>query len=140
MLISFLVYVSDIFTAVTMLTTDSWSNSIFNSCPHDDKQPVDPNVAQAETSSKCVYIPFSIGRWLFFGCVIFSFLLLAYEAYKAKKIIQSRDISYAFTNVMANKYYSLRKSLILSWPTAHWIVYSRIIRPLLLLQPYLCLH
>ncbi|KAI9000903.1 hypothetical protein BD414DRAFT_473061 [Trametes punicea] len=94
-LISFLVYVSDIFTAVTMLTTTSWSNAIFNSCP--------PNQGNG-----CVYIPFSIGRWLFFGCVVFSFLLLAYEAYKAKKIIQSRDISYAFTNVMANKYYSLR--------------------------------
>ncbi|KAJ8457237.1 hypothetical protein ONZ51_g11655 [Trametes cubensis] len=94
-LISFLVYVSDIFTAVTMLTTTSWSNAIFNSCPQDQ-------------SNGCVYIPFSIGRWLFFGCVVFSFLLLAYEAYKAKKIIQSRDISYAFTNVMANKYYSLR--------------------------------
>lgn len=114
-LISFLVYVSDIFTAVTMLTTTSWSNAIFNSCPKDQ-------------SNGCVYVPFSIGRWLFFGCVVFSFLLvclilapvthptatdapqLAYEAYKAKKIIQSRDISYAFTNVMANKYYSLRKS------------------------------
>ncbi|KAI0638296.1 hypothetical protein C8Q77DRAFT_1047536 [Trametes polyzona] len=94
-LISFLVYVSDIFTAVTMLTTTSWSNAIFNSCPKDQ-------------SNGCVYIPFSVGRWLFFGCVVFSFLLLAYEAYKAKKIIQSRDISYAFTNVMANKYYSLR--------------------------------
>ncbi|TBU38056.1 hypothetical protein BD309DRAFT_931370 [Dichomitus squalens] len=94
-LISFLVYVSDIFTAVTMLTTTSWSNAIFNSCPAND-------------TNGCVYIPFSIGRWLFFGCVIFSFLLLAYDAYKAKKIIQSRDISYAFTNVMANKYYSLR--------------------------------
>ena len=63
MLISFLVYVSDIFTAVTMLTTTSWSNAIFNSCPAND-------------SNGCVYIPFSIGRWLFFGCVIFSFLLV----------------------------------------------------------------
>ncbi|KAG6891293.1 hypothetical protein C0992_009485 [Termitomyces sp. T32_za158] len=33
---------------------------------------------------------------------------LAYEARKSKKIIASRDISYAFTNVMANNYYSLR--------------------------------
>jgi len=31
-----------------------------------------------------------------------------YEGRKAKKIIASRDISYAFTNVMANNYYSLR--------------------------------
>ncbi|KAJ3490077.1 hypothetical protein NLI96_g1696 [Meripilus lineatus] len=91
----FLVYISDIFTAVTMLSTDSWSNAIFNSCPENQ-------------ANGCVYIPFTIGKWLFFGCIIFSFLLLAYEARKAKKIIASRDISYAFTNVMANNYYSLR--------------------------------
>ena len=39
---------------------------------------------------------------------------LAYEAYKAKKIIASRDISYAFTNVMANNYYSLSMPLLSS--------------------------
>ncbi|THH33657.1 hypothetical protein EUX98_g548 [Antrodiella citrinella] len=78
-----------------MLSTDSWSNAIFNSCPPDQ-------------DNGCVYIPFKIGKWLFFGCIIFSFLLLAYEGHKAKKIIASRDISYAFTNVMANHYYSLR--------------------------------
>ena len=38
---------------------------------------------------------------------------LAYEAYKAKKIIASRDISYAFTNVMANNYYSLSEFVVL---------------------------
>jgi len=91
----FLVYISDIFTAVTMLSTNQWSNAIFDSCP-------------ASHVNGCVYIPFSVGKWLFFGCIIFSFLLLAYEARKAKKIIASRDISYAFTNVMANNYYSLR--------------------------------
>ncbi|TCD67674.1 hypothetical protein EIP91_012040 [Steccherinum ochraceum] len=91
----FLVYVSDIFTAVTMLSTDSWSNAIFNSCPPDQ-------------TNGCVYIPFRIAKWLFFGCIIFSFLLLAYEGHKARKIIKSRDISYAFTSVMANHYYSLR--------------------------------
>jgi len=90
---SFLVYVSDIFSAITMLTTDGWSNQIFAKC-------------QDETG--CFFIPFSIGKWLFVGCIIFSFLLLAYEGRKSKKIIASRDISYAFTNVMANHYYSLR--------------------------------
>jgi len=90
---SFLVYVSDIFSAVTMLTTHGWSNQIFNDCPHVDG---------------CVFIPFNVGKWLFVGCIIFSFLLLAYEARKAKKIIASRDISYAFANEMANHYYSLR--------------------------------
>lgn len=97
-----------------MLTTSSWSNQIFNNCP-------------ATEDNGCVFIPFNVGKWLFVGCIIFSFLLvrcvyfilsrivrhacsllqLAYEARKAKKIIASRDISYAFTNVMANHYYSL---------------------------------
>lgn len=90
---SFLVYLSDIFTATTMLTTSTWSNQIFDDCQHQDG---------------CFYIPFNVGKWLFVGCIIFGFLLLAYEARKSKKIIASRDISYAFTNVMANNYYSLR--------------------------------
>ena len=60
----FLVYISDIFTAVTMLTTKSWSNAIFNSCP-------------PHAQNGCVFIPFSIGRWLFLGCIIFSFLLVS---------------------------------------------------------------
>ncbi|THV08666.1 hypothetical protein K435DRAFT_708645 [Dendrothele bispora CBS 962.96] len=89
---SFLVYISDISTAITMLTTSSWRNEIFNTCQ----------------DLGCVSIPYNVGKWLFVGCIIFSFLLLGYEARKAKKIIASRDISYAFTNVMANNYYSLR--------------------------------
>ena len=36
---------------------------------------------------------------------------LAYETHKARKVIASRDISYAFTNIMANGYYSLREDL-----------------------------
>ncbi|KIK06809.1 hypothetical protein K443DRAFT_674096 [Laccaria amethystina LaAM-08-1] len=90
---SFLVYVSDIFSAITMLSTNNWSNEIFKECQNIDG---------------CFFIPFDTGKWLFVGCIIFSFLLLAYESRKAKKIIASRDISYAFTNVMANNYYSLR--------------------------------
>jgi hypothetical protein len=90
---SFLVYISDIYTATTMLTSKDWSNKIFTACQ-------DPR--------GCVAIPFAVAKWLFVGCIIFSFLLLAYEARKAKKIIASRDISFAFTNVMAQNYYSLR--------------------------------
>ncbi|KAG7097084.1 hypothetical protein E1B28_004470 [Marasmius oreades] len=93
---SFLVYMSDIFTAVTMISSNSWSNEIFDRC------------AKKESGPECVAIPFEIGKWLFVGCIIFSFLLLGYESWKAKRIINSRDISYAFTNVLANNYYSLR--------------------------------
>ncbi|KAF7332138.1 Alpha-1,3-glucosyltransferase [Mycena kentingensis (nom. inval.)] len=92
---SFAVYMSDIFTAVTMLSTDNWSNQIFSECT-------------AQTKNGCVPIPFETGKWLFVGCIIFSFLLLAYESRKAKLIVASHDISYAFTNVLANNYYSLR--------------------------------
>jgi len=91
---SFLVYVSDIFTAVTMLSTNTLSTQIIPS--------------DCEGLSGCVFVPFNVTKWLFVGCIIFSFLLLAYESRKAKKIIASRDISYAFTNVMANNYYSIR--------------------------------
>jgi len=90
---SFLVYISDIFSAITMLSTSSWSNQIFNNC---------------QDIPGCVPISFNVGKWLFVGCILFSFVLLAYEARKSKKIIASRDISYAFTNIMANNYYSLR--------------------------------
>lgn len=65
MLKGFLVYISDIFTAVTMLSTTSWSNAIFNSCPE-------------HSTNGCVAIPFKIGKWLFFGCICFSFLLVSY--------------------------------------------------------------
>jgi hypothetical protein len=97
-----------------MLSTKSWTNQIFQNCTE---------------VRGCVAIPFSVGQWLFVSCIIFSFLLvrnipvivnllnltcfpvkLAYEGRKTKRIIASRDISYAFTNVMANNYYSLRKN------------------------------
>ena len=93
-----------------MLTTTNWSFEIFKQC---------------QDIRGCVYIPFKIGQWLFVSCILVGFLLvsdlihvsskvpdrlqLAYESRKARKIILSRDISYAFTNVVANNYYSLRR-------------------------------
>ena len=52
---------------------------------------------------------------------------LAYEARKAKKIIASRDISYAFTNVMANHYYSLRAYIRIPWIFRHLLRSIRLI-------------
>lgn len=91
---SFAVYVADIYTAVTLLAFGHFSGSLY------DKVQNDP-----ENNFR---VPISYGRWIFSGCIIFSFLLLAYEAHKSRAIVKSRDISYAFTNVMANNYYSLR--------------------------------
>ena len=89
---SFGVYAADIYTAVAMLASNRWSGSILSKAG----------------DSTAVQVPFSIGKWIFTGCIIFSFLLLAWEARKARAIIRSRDISYAFTNVMANNYYSMK--------------------------------
>lgn len=61
---SFLVYVFDIFTAITMLSSDTWSNHIFDSCQEDD-------------DNGCVFVPFTVGKWLFVGCIIFGFLLVS---------------------------------------------------------------
>ncbi|KAL0582030.1 Potassium transporter [Marasmius crinis-equi] len=102
---SFMVYMSDIFTAITMISSESWSNEIFQKC---SKQNGTATATSDDNSADCIAIPFEIGKWLFVGCIIFSFLLLGYESWKARRIIHSRDISYAFTNVLANNYYSLR--------------------------------
>jgi hypothetical protein len=50
----------------------------------------------------------AIGKWVFTGCIILSFLLLLWESRKARAIIKSRDISYAFTNVLSQDWYSMR--------------------------------
>lgn len=79
---SFLVYVSDIFTAVTMLTTKSWSNQIFNDCPD---------------LEGCVAIPFNVGKWLFVGCIIFSFLLV--RPVRSHDTLHSTDMTIACVRV-----------------------------------------
>ncbi|EGG03871.1 uncharacterized protein MELLADRAFT_72500 [Melampsora larici-populina 98AG31] len=89
---SVLVYCSDIYTMVLLLASNHWAGSILEN----------------SSGSSAMNVPFSIGKWIFFGCIIFSFLLLVWEAKKSRAIIRSRDISYAFTNVMANNYYSMK--------------------------------
>lgn len=91
---SIAVYVADIYTAITLLAFHKFNSSIYTRV--------------AESPKNTVSVPFTYGRWIFTGCIIFSFLLLAYEAHKTRAVIRSRDISYAYTNVMANDYYSLR--------------------------------
>ncbi|KAI8062482.1 hypothetical protein BC940DRAFT_308730 [Gongronella butleri] len=83
---SFLVYVADAYSAVSLLVIGHQS-STYN---------IDP------------VIPTHISKWIFLACIIMSFLLLVWDVYKSKKIIRSRDIALAFTSVIANRYYSLR--------------------------------
>ncbi|BGP20756.1 Potassium transporter [Rhodosporidiobolus nylandii] len=95
---SIAVYIADIYTLVALLASNRWSASILQS-----------DAAKSDSdSSNVLQVPFSIGKWIFFGCIIFSFLLLLWEGRKARAIIKSRDISYAFTNVMSQNWYALR--------------------------------
>ncbi|PWN54090.1 hypothetical protein IE53DRAFT_38954 [Violaceomyces palustris] len=91
---SIAVYIADIYTAVTLLAFGHFSGNIYDRVQNDPENKF--------------RVPINYGKWIFFGCIIFSFLLLAYEAHKSRAIVRSRDISYAYTNVMANNYYSLR--------------------------------
>ncbi|KAI9636117.1 putative vacuole protein, partial [Dioszegia hungarica] len=88
---SLAVYGLDIFTAVTMISSDRWNNAI-----------------TAKGSEGVVEVKFIIAKWVFVGCIIFSFLLLGYEWYKARQVVKSQDISYAFTNLLANDYFSFK--------------------------------
>ena len=61
---SFAVYCLDIFTAITMLSTDNWTNAIYRKCGDD-----------------CVVtIKFEVAKWIFVGCIIASFVLVSIES------------------------------------------------------------
>lgn len=53
-------------------------------------------------------IPSETSKWIFLASIIASFLLLGWDMFKAKRIIASRDISYAFTSIIASRYYSVK--------------------------------
>ncbi|CAG8496168.1 8795_t:CDS:2 [Paraglomus occultum] len=81
---SVLVYIADLWTAGILLIFNDWSSA------------VKPKV------------PIYISKWIFLGCIFMSFALLAWDMKKARSIIQSKDISYAFTSTIAYRYYTLR--------------------------------
>ncbi|KAI9033737.1 hypothetical protein CLU79DRAFT_725113 [Phycomyces nitens] len=80
---SLLVYIADLWTAVSLLVIDH---------------------RNAEDSA----IPYSISKWIFLGAIFISFVLLFWDVRKSRKIIASRNISYTFTSVMASRYYSMK--------------------------------
>ncbi|TNY17757.1 hypothetical protein DMC30DRAFT_419470 [Rhodotorula diobovata] len=97
-LVSIAVYIADTYTLIALLASNRWSGQILQS-----------EAAQGDTKSSTVLeVPFKIGKWIFFACIVVSYLLLLWEARKARAIVKSRDISYAFTNVMAHSWYALR--------------------------------
>jgi hypothetical protein len=75
---SFMVYISDIYTATTMLTSSNWSNKIYSSC---------------KEKNGCVAIPFGVAKWLFVGCIIFSFLLVSMIRYYIHVMLNSDHLA-----------------------------------------------
>ncbi|CAO3611551.1 unnamed protein product [Cunninghamella blakesleeana] len=81
---SFLVYVADLWSGVSLLV-----------------------VGQTSDNEHAV-IPPNTSKWIFLGAIMVSFLLLFWDIRKARVVIASRDISWAFTNQIASRYYSLK--------------------------------
>ncbi|KAK9719339.1 Potassium transporter [Basidiobolus ranarum] len=81
---SVLIYVLDIYTAVMLIAFNSWTSSVHSQ------------------------ISFKYTRWIFTASILASYVLVFFEFKKARAIIRSRDISFAFTSIIANRYYTLR--------------------------------
>ncbi|CAG8575343.1 1758_t:CDS:2 [Funneliformis caledonium] len=92
---SVLVYIADIYNAGALLVTDKWAGG------------VKPK------------IPFIISKWIVVGSIFISFVLLLLEVRKARLIVASRDISFAFTSIVAYRYYTLTSY-------AHWCFFQEI--------------
>ncbi|KAG0032065.1 hypothetical protein BGZ81_011742 [Podila clonocystis] len=93
-----LIYCSDIFTAVNMLTNSNINGTLFTSAKDGG---IELGVAHLK-------LPLDVYKYLFTGCIVLGFLLLALEIRRASAIVKSRDISYAFTSMIASRYYTVR--------------------------------
>jgi hypothetical protein len=62
----------------------------------------------SEAPNKTLVIPADVRKWLYVVSIVASFSLLIWEWRKARRIIASRDIAYAYTNVVAYRYYSIK--------------------------------
>ncbi|KAG2212589.1 hypothetical protein INT47_000565, partial [Mucor saturninus] len=82
--VSTLVYGADLWSAGILLIYDHWSLS---------------------TQPK---IPFYISKWIYVGCIVISFMLLAWEIRKTRTVMETRDISLAVTNPLAYRTYSIK--------------------------------
>ncbi|OZJ02471.1 hypothetical protein BZG36_05133, partial [Bifiguratus adelaidae] len=87
-----LVYMADLWTAGYLLVSGSgWSSAI-----------------NPTTYLNSFGISSAVPKWVYVGCIALSFILLAIDVRKARMIIESRDISYAFTSIIVSRYYSLK--------------------------------
>ncbi|KAI8344844.1 hypothetical protein BC941DRAFT_409801 [Chlamydoabsidia padenii] len=81
---SFLVYVADFWSAISLLVLGQGNTTIDSA------------------------IPTEVSKWIFLGAILISFVLLIWDVYKSKRIIATHDIAYAFTSTIANRYLSMK--------------------------------
>ncbi|KAF3933713.1 hypothetical protein ABW19_dt0203663 [Dactylella cylindrospora] len=79
------VVAADCYTAVNLLIFNRWSSKI------------DP------------FVPFSISKWIFAGCIIFSFVLIGFELLWSIRAIKGGSISRGYLNVYAQRWYCTGK-------------------------------
>ena len=86
MFVSIGVYAVDLFTACNLLFFDRWSGQV---------QPV---------------IPFKISRWIFAGCIILTWILLAYRLQRAIRAIKTGSVTKCYLDPLAVRIQSIRIS------------------------------
>ncbi|KAJ3360830.1 hypothetical protein GGF32_007989 [Allomyces javanicus] len=115
---SVLVYLADLSTAVLIMAFNQWSTK-----PPDDiaEDPVlSKSLQKTLGMSPSTYMTLADNlRWVYSGSIVVSFLLLALDTKKSFRIIKSRDISFAFTDTIAYRYYCLRSF-------AHWCFFQEV--------------
>ncbi|KNE68520.1 vacuole protein [Allomyces macrogynus ATCC 38327] len=111
---SVLVYLADLSTAVLIMAFDQWSTK------PPDEIAKSANLSKTLGMSPSTYQTLANNlRWVYSGSIIVSFLLLALDTKKSFRIIKSRDISFAFTDTIAYRYYCLRSF-------AHWCFFQEV--------------
>ncbi|KAJ4313035.1 Potassium transporter [Fusarium piperis] len=84
LIVSVAVYVVDSFTAVNLLAFDRWSSKI------------DPAIS------------FDVSKWIFSICIILSFINLAYEGFRAIRVIKRGNVAECYLDSLAVRWESIR--------------------------------
>ncbi|KAG0227131.1 hypothetical protein BGW42_003147 [Actinomortierella wolfii] len=92
-----LIYCADVWTASNLMTTDNLQELAPGGVTKD-------GIIEAVAG---LNINIVVYRWIFMSCIILSFILLAWDIKRAVEVIKSRDISYAFTSMIASRYYCI---------------------------------
>lgn len=84
LILSIAVYSVDSFTAVNLLAFNRWSSKI------------EPR------------IPISVSKWIFSGCIIASFVNLAFEGIRATRVMRRRNVAECYMDSLAARWESIR--------------------------------